>query len=266
MKINNVDINQMSKKQIHDIYLKASFGEIDEQELIRIREALYELNPLCQFTKDEYVSLIETLDLLSDEALQNIQRGFFSLFYKKSLKYTAGMPEDFDVCDSLVNAIYTNYKGIKSFESYLFMCDEMGSLEYFIHTSDEEIMKYFSMMNPELGELLKAMGKSERERIIQKLKERKLGARMAYSKIKWQLLTTYMMFLDEFKDSYGIVPESLELLLDKLSDEQLEKLSSGMRIKESNVFYAFNILEYSYYKAKDNNDSFGMSFVPIDED
>lgn len=262
MKINNKDINEMTKREIHDIYLEAACGEIEEPELLRIREALYELTPLCQFTKDEYVSLIETLDSLPDEALEGIKKGFFSLFYKRNIKNTAGMPEDFDVCDSLVNAIYSNYKGLGSFEDYLLQCEFMSELTHFTIGSGEDVMKFLDLMNPELANLLRGMRIAEAQKLSEKLKGRDLYAQMSYSQIKWQLLTAYMMFIDEFKDSYHIVPDTLEVLLDRLNDEQIKRLGYAMKLKDSNEFYAMSLLNQSYFKAKMDDEYFRRSFNP----
>ena len=61
-------------------------------------------------------------------------------------------------------------------------------------------MKYFSMMNPELGELLKAMGKSERERIRQ-LTDRRSELIVLENDIR--------RFLDEWSKKYLEITERI---------------------------------------------------------
>ncbi len=257
MKINSMELDSMSKKQIKNIYLKASFGEIDETELTRIREALYELTPLCQFTKDEYSSLIETLDRLSDDALKSIEHGVFSGFYRRGLKNSAGMPEDFEQCDSLVNAIYTDYKSINSFPHYMLMNEYMFDLYRYTDFSDQEVVDFLSLMNPELCSLLVETRKVEMESIFGKLRNMDYSTRHAYFGVVQQLLTTYMMFIDEYQDSYGVPATILSYMVDNFTEAQIQKIGMGMRLGVDNIYYAKELLDYYHKLAKKNEEGFG---------
>jgi len=257
MKINSKELDEMTKKQVKDIYLKASFGEIDEDELVRIREALYELTPLCHFTKDDYSSLIETLDKLSDEALKSIEGGAFTRYYRRGLRNDAGMPEDFEQCDSLVNAIYTDYKGVNSFAHFMLMGEYMLDLYRYTDFADETIVKYLELLNPELCNLLAETRKAELEGIYDKLKPMQMSTRLAYVGILQQLLTTYMMYADEYKDGYSVPSTILSFMVDNFSEEQIQKLGMGMRMGVNDRFYAKELLDFYYNIKKQQEEGFG---------
>ena len=249
MKINNKELDDMTKNQVKDIYYKALCDEIDEKELQRIKNSLIEITPLCEYTKLEYIILIELLDSLSDEALDNIEKGYFRNYYKKSIKYWPGMPEDFDECDSLLNVIYSDYKKIDNKQDYYDMKRDMLTIFRDTNYEDEEIVYYLDLMNNGLCNLLKETYNIEKNSLLQYIEKYDIPTCEAYSEILENLLLTYMIY-DEYED-YQLPGNLLKLIVEKLTPEKIQILASMLSI-DGDTNKSKELLDMYYYEERKN--------------
>ena len=248
MKINNKELDDMTKNQVKDIYYKALCNEIDEKELQRIKNSLTELTPLCEYTKLEYIILIELLDSLSDEALDNIEKGYFKNYYKKSIKYNPGMPEDFDECECLLNAIYSDYKKIDNKQDYYDMKRDMLSIFRDTNYEDEQIVYYLDLMNNRLSNLLKETYNIEKNILLQYIEKYDIPTKLAYSEILENLLVTYMIY-DEYED-YQLPGNLLTLILEKLAPEKIKRLAAIL-VKNNSIPLTKELLDKYYYSSNE---------------
>ena len=249
MKINNKELDDMTKNQVKEIYYKALCNEIDEKELERIKNSLIEITPLCEYTKIEYIILIETLDSLSDEALENIEKGYFKNYYKKSLKYWTGMPEDFYECECLLNVIYSDYKKIDNKQDYYDIKRDMLTIFRDTNFEDKEIVYYLDLMNNRLCNLLRETYNIEKNSLLQYLEKYDISTCEAYSEILENLLVSYMTY-DEY-DDYQLPGHLLKLIVEKLTPEKIQLLASMLSI-DDNTNKSKELLDMYYYEERNN--------------
>ena len=95
----------MTNKECYNLYLAFRLGENVDKKYQRIAGAMRELLPLSAYNKSEFEDLIEILMELSDDKLESIEKGYFTLFYKKFYKEY----DSYDDLSLLVDVIYCIY-------------------------------------------------------------------------------------------------------------------------------------------------------------
>lgn len=250
------NLSKIGKKELKEIYWSARCMDIKDKRLDKIKEALYELTNLCQYSYETYSDLLCILNDFSEETLKKITEGTFTKFYREFYKGTSGMPEDYDVCTELLILIYTNYKKINTYEEYNACCQYIGHLK---RRKDKKMFYLLKRINPILGTLLCNYTST----IDYKTNEHNpLGTYyQALGKIESQLLIAFMMNVDNYGYLYQMPATITSLIIENLTEEQVIKISQFMQTKNTNVFLAKELLDICYFvycnKDKFNiNDSF----------
>ena len=106
-----LDINY-SRKQLKSIFFDAACRNIKNPELDNIKEALYEIIPIGQYSLYTFSDLIQILKILPADALKSIENGEFINIYNKVAQLQRLDKRDFTICNNLLLLIYTNYKNI----------------------------------------------------------------------------------------------------------------------------------------------------------
>lgn len=244
-------IDSCNNKKINQIYLDARCNEVKDKNLERIKEALYEVSNLCQYSPDTYRNLLYTLGGMSDDNLNKISKGNFSEYYKEYYKGTIGMPEDYDILCELLNVIYCDYKKIQTYDEYISCCNSMSLL---FKREEKDLIILLKKLNQNLGDLISTYI-SIRNYELDTHDNKTLSYYIARSEIELQLLVTFMMYLNEYDYLYQIPGLLFNLIIGKLTEKQIIYIANFMRQKETNVFLAKDLLDGFYC----NKDRFNLN-------
>ena len=258
MKINSVELENLPKKQLRELYFKAFCGEIDDKELERIKGALAEIVPLCYFESSTFIDLIETLDSFSDKALKDIEKGTFTYFFRRGKKDLVELSSDFASCVGLLNAIYGDYKGIKNMNDYLEISSDVSELSDYVNIDIKNLIKLLYGMNLDLAQLIFSTKYLEAKKINEQLNNMDFYTKISYEEIKSKIIASYMMSIDEYKDNYQIVGNVLEKMLEDLTEKGIQRLHIDMTNTATDRLIAKEILD-NYVNCINDDSSFTIN-------
>lgn len=133
------------------IYKDALDLQITDTYLKDIRELLYELTPMCEFSPNGYfylISVLKKIKLGKDTDLTD-----FKDLYNSTYKDVEDLPKDHYICASMLSSVYTDYSKIKSKKDFKRISCEICFL--FPCGNDDKSIELIEKINKPLGKVMK---------------------------------------------------------------------------------------------------------------
>ena len=139
-----------TEEELNEIYEKVCEERLDNKELKNIREALYLITPLAEFSPDLYQEVILSLKSVGRNS-DKINYNFIEL-YAIYLQELPTACENYEVCSELVRALYTDLSKVKTNSSFDRLVESF--LYLYPVASNNEALEIIKNINKPLGEIL----------------------------------------------------------------------------------------------------------------
>ncbi len=232
-----------TKKQLYNLYTEAMCDEISDSRFVRIKDALHETVHLGQFSSDTFIDLLDTLFILQDSALRDIESGNFAIFYKAYESHFNGIPEDFYYVSIFLRTIYTDYKNISNIDEYKWLCDNsMLYIRDVTFLKDKKINESIMKANKSLGKLLLSHANIVDYNAV-KEKQYNIEQIKAYTTIECNLLVSFLTGPEDYSSDYSLPTKLLNKIVKKFNPDVIKRIGDYMRFDDNGPMLAKQLLD-----------------------
>lgn len=235
----------MTNKECYNLYLAFRLDENVDKKYQRIAGAMRELLPLSTYNKSEFEDLIEILMELSDDKLESIEKGYFTLFYKKFYKEYDSY-DDLSLLVDVIYCIYYDYNQKPDTFTFNSLSDSLCFIFRIHEIDNKEMEDYLYRLNGPLCNLIKETYTNVDFSIYMDTGQFTLDVMMAHANVILHLMNVYMCYKNDYNEDYSLVYRTINYAMKTITGKEMIKLYNDLLLDEEALNKYKSILDYVY--------------------